>query len=1029
MELPAGQDRGDCGYWPPVAETAEPSCDGQLDAALAEQRRDWRDGKRISAAQRLKLRPALAAHAASAAELLYHDFLLRKEAGEFSQWDDYLSQFPQYAKELRALRIADELAGDIDENSDQDGSPLGDYEILDEIGSGGMGVVYRARQRSLRRVVAVKMLRAAELSQPLERERFLKEAWAVSQLNHPNIVHVYSVAETGGRPFISFEFVEGPSLADRIGGTPMDAQTAAGIVATVARAIHYANEHGIVHRDLKPANVLLSQSSAGVIPKVTDFGACKAIHEQSAQRETQIVGTPAYMAPEQLDGKKRPLTPRTDVYGLGTILYECLTGLAPFRGQTVAEVLRQVAEDVPVAPRLLNPDAPRDLETICLKCLSKNPDQRYATAGAVADDLALFREGKPVTARPIGPIHHAWMWCQRKPGTASLIAALVFAFIGGTAGIALQWQRAEAARKDAVASDLEAQELLGEVVQVSRAQPGTRDRAPNTGLDTLHRAETHCRNLLSRHPDETPIRIALTKVYGGLGSCYVERGQRAKAEASYRQAQTLWEPLAADPGSSAECRDWLATTYFWQYQDDLSRRVESLSQAVAIWVQLAADEPDDLDFLHRIWECRRQMAFLITSKLGRDQCLHFLESDRDQLSGLVLGNPNNRGLRSHLALTCFLLGEIYWQNQSTAKSYASWRESYSHYHTLAKDPRADFLCNIWGAICCSRLIQGAAADPYYKEAVLLLENSAQRVEALRKREPENDWLRAVVMQGYCCLTLSHARAGQAAKAEQIANDKISALVLPRDIDRLEREAALDEAGTLISAGQWLREANLTAPALRLARQAGTMCSRLAVYSSRDVGSLSELAFIAIACSALANQLGNGHLSLEQAELARRTLEELSRCVPGRYQEQFHLSAAWMRIAKAHWSLGDFDKAWAALLQSTAIQRRLFEREPRNPSYRAWLSQCYDRLVFYGSRAGNIDGAASAIMDRIKLWSDDPEKLSQSAEDFESLAEQVAARHRGKLSPEDQAECDRYIAESRRARDAAKRVASDLRAQN
>jgi hypothetical protein len=172
------------------------------------------------------------------------------------------------------------------------------------------------------------------------------------------------------------------------------------------------------------------------------------------------------------------------------------------------------------------------------------------------------------------------------------------------------------------------------------------------------------------------------------------------------------------------------------------------------------------------------------------------------------------------------------------------------------------------------------------------------------------------------------------------------------------------------------------------------------------------------CSALANQLGDGHLSLEQAELARRTLEELICCAPARDQEQFQLSAAWMRIAKAHWTLGDLDKAWAALLQSTAVQRRLFEREPSNPSYRAWLSQCYDRLVFYGSRVGKLDGAAGAILERSKLWPEDPMKLRQSAEDFASLAEQVIGRRHAKLSPEDQAERDRYLAESRHAREAA-----------
>jgi tetratricopeptide (TPR) repeat protein len=989
-----------------------------LDVALCRQREDWQNGIRIPIAERLKAWEADCDDPANAAELIYQDILLQRDFGAAPNWDSVLRGFPQYAEQLQHLRDADEIVEAAFDSADpRVAQPVG-YELFEEVGRGGMGVVYRAREHSLDRMVAIKRIRGCTAGDDQAIGRFLKEAKSVSRLNHPNIIHIYRVGDCDGEPFIALEFVGGPTLGQRVSGTPLMARLAATISAAVARAIQHAHEHGIIHRDLKPANILLAGTSDEPVPKVSDFGAAKELDHASDRPATQFLGTPSYMAPEQVETKWGMVSALTDIYGIGALLYESLTGRPPFRADSVGKTLRQVVETDPVSPRLLNPTVPRDLETICLKCLSKEPSHRYGSAAALADDLERFIGGQPIHARPSSSGARAWMWCRRKPGTAMLAAALALAFICGTAGVALQWRRAETARKDAVASDLEAQELLGELVQMSHARPGTRDRTATTSLDALQRAETHCRNLLSKHPHEMPIRIALTKVYGAMGSYHVELGEGAKAEDSYRQAQRLWEPLAANPGSSAECRDWLATTYFWQDGDDSSRRVQSLSHAVAIWQQLAADEPDDLDFMHRIWECRRQMAFHTTSKLGRDHCLHFLESDRDELVALLLRDPNSASLRGRLALTSFLLGEIYRKNELRDKADAAWRQSYNHYSALAKGRHADFLSDIWLAISCSRLIQGGAADPYYQQAVPLLEKGTQRIETLLKRGPQNDWLRAALLQGYCCLASCHVKAGQAAKADRIATDRVSALALPVDIDRLERDAVLDEALTLTRTGQWLREANLTSAALRLARQAGTMCSRLAAYPSRTCGFLGQLASTLMDCSALANQLGDGHLSLEQAELARRTLEELICCAPARDQEQFQLSAAWMRIAKAHWTLGDLDKAWAALLQSTAVQRRLFEREPSNPSYRAWLSQCYDRLVFYGSRAGKLDGAAGAILERSKLWPEDPMKLIQSAEDFASLAEQVIGRRHAKLSPEDQAERDRYLAESRHAREAA-----------
>ena len=244
----------------------------------------------------------------------------------------------------------------------------------------------------------------------------------------------------------------------------------------VARAIGHAHQHGIIHRDLKPANILLAGSSDRPVPKVTDFGAAKQLDQATDSERTQFLGTPSYMAPEQIEPKWGAIGQLTDVYGVGAVLYEALTGRPPFRADSISETLRQVMEAQPVSPQLLNPAVPRDLATVCLKCLQKEPGRRYDSAAALGDDLDRFLGGQPIQARPISSAARAWMWCRRKPGTASLVSVLVLALLGGMAGITLEWRRAEAARKIAVASDVESQELFSELIQSIRLVPEWSDR-------------------------------------------------------------------------------------------------------------------------------------------------------------------------------------------------------------------------------------------------------------------------------------------------------------------------------------------------------------------------------------------------------------------------------------------------------------------------------------------------------------------------------------------------------------------------
>jgi serine/threonine protein kinase len=270
------------------------------------------------------------------------------------------------------------------------------YEIQGVLGRGGMGIVYKARQIGLDRLVALKMVLGGIHATPDELERFRREAEAVAKLQHPNIVQIYEVGDCDGRPYLSLEFIGGGSLAQKLNGLPMPAAKAAGLVATLARAIHLAHERGIVHRDLKPANVLLTEDGT---PKITDFGLAKRLDRDSGRtRSGAIMGTPAYMAPEQASGRSKDVGPATDVYALGAILYELLTGQAPFRADTPIDTVLLVLEREPPPPRALNPSASRELEAICLKCLEKNKADRYLSAAALAEDLERYLEGIAISA-------------------------------------------------------------------------------------------------------------------------------------------------------------------------------------------------------------------------------------------------------------------------------------------------------------------------------------------------------------------------------------------------------------------------------------------------------------------------------------------------------------------------------------------------------------------------------------------------------------------------------------------------------
>lgn len=454
---------------------------------LMEQCQRWHRGERVLAETFLVKHPELTDNVEAALDVIYNEFLLREERGEQPTVTEYVQRFPHLAGPLKVQFAADEVMNiDPSDQPTQTGSgtrprvgPLPripGYQVLEEIGRGGMGVVYRARHLELDRIVALKRMRSDARQGSDELARFRREAEIVARLHHPNIVQIHDVGEHDGQPFLALEYVEGLSLAKKLHGKPQPARQSAEVVAVLARAIHHAHQRDVIHRDLKPANVLLQQagrtddgsSIADCPAKITDFGLARRIQLANLTRTDAILGTPSYMAPEQAQTKAGDVTPATDVYALGAILYEMLTGRPPFHAETALNTLAQVLADDPVPPRQLQPTVPIDLETICLKCLQKEAHHRYPTAQELADDLERFLESRPIRARPLGPLGRMVKWAHRQPVVASLLGLLLVVVGVGFSLVTWKWLEARYEWQRAESQQHQTEQALGAAQQARR---------------------------------------------------------------------------------------------------------------------------------------------------------------------------------------------------------------------------------------------------------------------------------------------------------------------------------------------------------------------------------------------------------------------------------------------------------------------------------------------------------------------------------------------------------------------------------
>jgi serine/threonine protein kinase len=606
--------------------------------------------------------------------------------------------------------------------------PIRGYEILEELGRGGMGVVYRARQKNAHRLVALKTVLAGVYADSEMLARFHTEIDAAAQLQHPNIVQIFEVGEQDGRPFFSMELVPGGTLAEKLQGTPFPVRLSAELVETLARAIHHAHQHGIIHRDLKPANILLqrdegggmrdeSETSSSVIPhpsfpKISDFGLAKILTVSSLPGQTQsgaVLGTPSYMSPEQASGRTKAIGPAVDIYALGAILYEMLTGRPPFRAESSLETLQQVLSQDPVPPRLWQPKVPRDLETVCLKCLEKEPRKRYADAEALAEDLRRFQAGEPVWARPARLWERALKWAGRRPVAA---ASLAISSLAGACLLASwmmftvqlraardradenatrfqqqkeeaekQWHRAETNYARALQA---VDELLTRVGESRLAGVPEMDRVRQ---ELLQESLRHCQAFLQERDSPDPyIRRETGLAYQRTARIRTLLGEREQACEDLRQAVALQKQLVEEFGDQPLYRQDLAKSYhnLGVYGRNEMQAEETYRQALDLKEQLVREEEQIPEHRASLAKTLVALALLYRRTNRTDLAEKTYRRAIDLQEGLTREQPRESEHQDQLANTYYNLGILYRQTARLEEACQVWSRALALREELVK---------------------------------------------------------------------------------------------------------------------------------------------------------------------------------------------------------------------------------------------------------------------------------------------------------------------------------------------------------
>jgi serine/threonine protein kinase/predicted Zn-dependent protease len=898
-------------------------------------------------------------------ELIALDIAYRRRAGEQPQPEEYRARFPELADWSGAL--LERTIADTGPGAPPAAAPpsLPCYEILSELGRGAMGVVYKAWQTSLNRVVALKMIRAGDLADSRELARFHTEAEAVARLQHPHIVQIHEAGQHEGRLYIALECVDGSSLGRELSGTPWPARRAAQLVETLARAMHHAHRQGIVHRDLTPNNVLLTHDGQ---PKITDFGLAKILvgGGPTLTQTGVFMGTPSYTAPEQAAGKTKEVGPAADVYALGAILYECLTGRPPFKAETPQETLRQVESQEPVAPSRLQPKVPRDLSTVCLKCLQKEPRKRYASAEALAEDLGRFLAGLPVRARPMGRTARLWRWCRRNPAVASLLSAvavllIAVATVSTLSAVSLKTEltQRKAAEEEARHQRDMAQVNFQKALQAvddyfTQVSENKLLKSPLPGLQPLRKellatALKYYREFVQTHRDDPSLRAELARALFRIGAMASRMGIGSKDEG-----------------------------------------LKALQEACDIWRELVRDNTAD-------WQLEGELANTYT-EIGVLQCLSLgqatagmqaLEEGRILFEKLVTEQPNATELQKGLA-----------------KNYRYLAMGYRVLDRLAEMGRyQEKCCTVWERLAKTKPefqmeLAGSLADLGYwynrtGQAPEALECYHRTLEILKPLARTSTDLQTQRELAYCYMLISDAHqwmTGQLDKA--LEADERAAEIFEKII---RENPALSEiefayaSDILTDFGCIYIMTGRFDEAIRYMRRAVDTVNRLRHEDPTDANRQMGLILVSAQLAEAHRKAGHAEEAFRLLEHARVSFEELSRAHPNDKLYMSEFTGYFLgQLASSQRDVGHLAEALPVYEQAIERLHKLLQDQPNQPRRRSELAEVYGDLGRMHQERCPCAAAEKAFREALAIW----QELARIYPTNSRFARELAATHLG-----------------------------------
>jgi serine/threonine protein kinase/tetratricopeptide (TPR) repeat protein len=913
-----------------LARTGSASGLRLLTLLRADQAQRWQAGQRVGVEEYLRAVPALGNDPEAVLDLIYSEVLLREDRGEAPPLDEYRARFPQHHAALGQLWEVHQglkttaasgpgrpglLAPDGSTEKQTAGTwaveatqvpgptpvpPTGPapggvpgYEIDRELGRGGMGIVFLARQTGLGRTVALKLIRGPDAS-PEERSRFRTEAESAARLSHPHIVSIIEVGEHNGRCYFSMEYCAGGSLEQRLKDNPLPPRAAAALVEKLSRAIQTAHQAQIIHRDLKPANVLLQMQnaecrmqhpmqnaecrmqnerpdsdsafcilhSAFCIPKVTDFGLAKQLDATGWTQSGALLGTPSYMAPEQARGEGKDVGPAVDVYGLGAVLYECLTARPPFKAATPLETMAQVCEQEPVPPRALQPGVPRDLETIALKCLEKQPGKRYASAADLGADLGRFLAGEPIAARPAGRWERFRKWVKRRPAAAAAVAVGVLALVALTGGLTVAYLMVRDER---------------DLAQAERQK----------ALD----AKTRTRAALDEVSSEA-ITTLLTQ----------QQQLTDKHKAFLRRALELYSDFTKDSDASPQTQAEVARAHMRMGAirttlGELTEAKLALKRAGAMLTRLTAQSPDDPTLQADLAKTNDDLGLLAYRMGNRAEAESRFRRASQQFEALSSAHPENAKYRINQANTRINWANLLADRRRRPAAEAEYRKAI---RTLESLPPAE---------AGQAELRGRLGLAHYNLAYLLEEMG-------KKKEAEAEYHRAIAIQEKVVKELPAGRDEARRLSSSLIN--LSELVAER--------GALDEGEKLLRRGLAIQET-----------------------LARDYPSIPEYRkYLGRTLRALADRLGDRKKLAEARATYRRAIDVqqlLVKQYPKFPEYRRDLASTYNNFANFEQDQGRTPEAEAGFREAIRVQEPLVREHPTIPEFRRELANSYDNLGY------------------------------------------------------------------------------------